>query len=452
MLAAVVQQPCLIPTQLTQKPECLLHIGHSKTGSTSIQNAMASNRDALAARGVVYPKTPGWSNHALIPASAAPPALRERGIHPAFWGGLPPGDRIERFRSEFPAEIAALPETTRTVVLSSEQCIYIMPDVASVARLKVFLEPHFSRVRIVCYLRRQDAHFASAYTQKLRDGVVETPKLPDEGGGQSEYDYAGILWRWAKVFGEAAIVPRLFDRAELVGGDVIDDMLSLCDAAGAIPADDRWRASNPSTDGIGQALMVAVGRAMADGEDGHRASLSDPVWRHFTELMTAVRPGRGWQPPAALARAFVQRFAEGNEWIRERWFADRATLFSTDYGAATGDFPSEETLLPQASRLLVNFAARLLDLEIQRHMDVAAVLARHGELQKAVRRLSQAIAIDETAAKPRLEIAAVLLQLDRTDLAEAHLKVAAERLPADDARLQEIERKLGRRRAAPPPA
>jgi tetratricopeptide (TPR) repeat protein len=436
---------------VTHKPECLLHIGHSKTGSTSIQNAMAAHRDALAERGVIYPKTPGWSNHALIPASAAPPPLRERGIHPAFWGGLPPGDRIERFLDEFPAEMRDLPETARLVVLSSEQCVYILPDVASIHRLKAFLEPLFSRIRIVVYLRRQDTHFASAYTQKLRDGIVETPRLPDEGAERSEYDYAGLLWRWAKVFGVEAVVPRLFDRAELVGGDVIDDVLSLCGADGAVPADDQWRASNPSTDAVGQALMVAVGRAMAGG-NGQSASLSDPVWRRFTEIMTAERPGRGWQPPAEMARLFVERFAEGNEWIRERWFPGRATLFSTEYGAASGDFPAEETLLAPMSAFVARLAARHLALEVEKHMEVAAVLARRREPEKAIRWLSRAVALDETAPAPRLELAALLGELGRTELAKAHLRVAADRLPGDDARLQELQRRMQRGSTPPLPS
>lgn len=430
---------------MTNKPECLLHIGHSKTGSTSIQNAFAAHRESLAVRGVCYPKSPGWSNHALIPSAAAPLPLRERGIHPAFWAGLPPGDRIERFLTEFPSEMATLPDSVRTVVMSSEQCIYILPDIASIERLASFLEPHFSRIRIVVYLRRQDTHFASAYTQKLRDGVVDMPRLPSEGAERAEYDYAALLWRWAKVFGVEAVVPRLFDRAELVGGDVIDDFLSLCDAAGAVPPDSEWRASNPSTDAVGQALMVAVGKAMMGrATGGGTASLANPVWRHFTEMMTDERPGRGWQPPAEMARAFVERFAEGNEWIRERWFADRPSLFSTDFGSANGDFPAEETLLADAGDLVARFAARNLAQKVEGHMEMAAVLARHSEPEKALRRLSRAVALDETAPEPRLALARLLAQLGRTELATVHLNVAAAHLPADDTRVQTVHRQMQR--------
>jgi hypothetical protein len=438
---------------LTSTRECILHIGHSKTGSTSIQNAFAAHRDALDARGVRYPTSPGWANHALVPASAAPPALRERGIHPAFWGGLPPGDRIERFRAEFPAEMTALPPSVRTVVLSSEQCIFILPDRESIARVKALLTPHFDRIRILVYLRRQDTHFASAYTQKLRDGVVEEPRLPAEGEACAEYDYATILSRWADVFGAGNVVPRLFDRAELVGGDVIDDALALCEAAGAVPSDSRWRASNPSTDAVGQALMVAVARAMAAeaGEGGapRRASLADPVWRHFTEMMTALRPGRGWLPPPAMARAFVERFADGNEWIRAHWFPDRPSLFSTDYDASTGGFPDAAALLPHAIDLIVRLSERDLRREIADHLELAAVLVRHREPERALRRLNAAVALDETAPEPRLALARVLANLGRTELAAAHLEVAATHLPGDDERVPALRNRLQRDKRPP---
>src|SRR5436189_3975572 len=38
---------------------CFLHIGTGKTGTTSIQRFMTGNRDALRARGYLFPHAPG---------------------------------------------------------------------------------------------------------------------------------------------------------------------------------------------------------------------------------------------------------------------------------------------------------------------------------------------------------------------------------------------------------
>ncbi len=42
---------------------CVLHIGLEKTGTTTIQNRLASNRERLLERGILYPRSAGRSNH-----------------------------------------------------------------------------------------------------------------------------------------------------------------------------------------------------------------------------------------------------------------------------------------------------------------------------------------------------------------------------------------------------
>lgn len=422
-------------------PECILHIGHTKTGSTSIQNALGAHRESLARHGVCYPRSPGWGNHALLPAAMASDELREKGVHPGFWAGLPPAQRIANFLEEFPAEMKALPPETRLVAMSSEQCIHMQPDVDAIARLRDFLAPHFSRVRIVIYLRRQDDHFASAYTQLLRDGVINVPRLPDGGPRQlPHYDYAGLLRRWAQVFGEEAIIPRLFERQLLVNGDSIDDFLALCGAAGSVPADDPNRSSNPSADARGQAMMVAAGEAMPRALPGHRAALSDPVWRHFTELLTDAMPGRGWRPARAHAREFLDRFAEGNEWIRQRWFPDRASLFTDDFEKLpeVSTFPVGEELVKGAAELLARFAGMSLDAKLEHHMEMAKLELKYGKIQPAVRQLTMAIQTHDRSPAPRLMLAELLAKRGQLAPARQHLAVAAAMLTAEDAEVARI--------------
>lgn len=421
--------------------ECFVHIGHTKTGSTSIQNAMGAHREALARNGVCYPLSPGWGNHALLPAAMASPELREKGVHPAFWNGLPPEERIARFREEFPAEMAALPPEMRLVVLSSEQCIHMQPDVASVTRLRDFLTPHFRRVRVVVYLRRQDDHFASAYTQLLRDGVIKPPRLPEGGPRQlPHYDYAGLLWRWAKVFGQDAVIPRLFERKLLVNGDAIDDFLALCGAEGSVPPEDPNRSSNPSADARGQALMVAVGEAMGRALPGHRAALSDPVWRHFTDLVTEAMPGRGWRPARGEAREFLDRFREGNEWIRQRWFPERTTLFTEDLDKLpeTSAFPVGPALLEGAAELLAHFSGMSLGAARDHHVAMARLEMKLDRIPKALRHLNMAVQADENAPEPRLLLAELLARRGQHVPARLHLAAAAQTLPSEDERLARV--------------
>src|SRR5438309_11963248 len=51
-------------------PHCFLHIGTEKTGTTSIQNFLAQNRDHLREKGILYPRAAGNQNHTALAAYA----------------------------------------------------------------------------------------------------------------------------------------------------------------------------------------------------------------------------------------------------------------------------------------------------------------------------------------------------------------------------------------------
>ncbi len=68
-------------------PELVLHIGQSKTGTSSIQRVLGARRAALAAIGVCYPASPGWANHGLLPASLVPVGMLGH-FHPNLWEGM----------------------------------------------------------------------------------------------------------------------------------------------------------------------------------------------------------------------------------------------------------------------------------------------------------------------------------------------------------------------------
>lgn len=271
--------------------------------------------------------------------------------------------------------------------------------------------------------------------------MIDTPRLPEGGPRQlPHYDYAGLLWRWARVFGQDGVVPRLFERGSLVNGDAIDDFLALCGAQGAVPAGDPNRASNPSADTEGQGLMVAVGLAMARVLPGRRASLGDPVWRHFTELVTEAMPGRGWRPGRAEAQEFLARFRDGNEWIRQRWFPDRPSLFTQDFERLPekSGFPEGPALLDAAMGLLAKLAERSLREEVSRLLALARIEQQQGRIPAALRLLNMAVQADEHAPAPRLLLAELLGARGKRELARQHLAAAAAKLPAEDAELARV--------------
>jgi tetratricopeptide (TPR) repeat protein len=320
------------------RPDLILHIGQSKTGTSSIQRVLGARRAALAAQGICYPLSPGYANHGLLPASLVP--LEKLGhFHPNLWEGMGPAARLARFRREFAAELEAVPAGTRRILLSAEQCGGLLTTPASVGALRDLLAPHVGAMRVVIYLRRQDSHFASGYTQGLRVAQIRPPMLPQAGPERlRHYDYAAQLDLWAGVFGAEAITPRVFEPASLLHGDAVDDFLALCGIDITVPQDDPDRLSNQSLTSGGIDLVRAVGERLRAAPEG--LSAASPVWRRFVAAADEALPGRGWRPAPDQAAAFLARFEAVNEAVRQRWFPERPRLFADAPEAAPAASPA----------------------------------------------------------------------------------------------------------------
>ncbi len=427
-------------------PEFLLHIGQSKTGTSSIQRVLGARRPALAAEGICYPASPGWANHGLLPASLAP--LAQLGhFNPALWDGMGPEARIARFRREFQAEMAGLPATTRRVILSAEQCTGLLTTREAIAALRDLLAPWATRFRIVMYLRRQDTHVASSYVQALRVAQIAPPSLPKAGPERlAHYDYARVLEDWAAVFGDAAMEPRIFERAAMVNGDAVDDFLALAGVTLAVPKDDPDRQSNLSLTPGGTDLVRAMGERLKATPEGLTAA-SLP-WRRFTAAASEALPGRGWKPPPAEAAAFLARFAGVNEAVRRRWFPTRAALFEDPApagapGLASASCIDTEAALDAALALLLHQSASAATREAHLLVTNARLLDRLGEAEPARNAYRAALRAEPTHPVAQQRLAEIAFAAGDRAAAEAHLAVLRQAHPASPL-TQRVERLLAR--------
>lgn len=431
------------------RPDLILHIGQSKTGTSSIQRCLGSRREALRAEGICYPASPGWANHGLLPASLVP-LERLRDFNPHLWEGLAPDQRLERFRRDFAAELAAMGPDIRTVILSAEQCSGLLVRPEEIARLRDLLAPHVGRMRVVIYLRRQDQHFASSYTQALRTAVIRPPALPAQGPAEMPaYDYAALLDRWARVFGPEAMQPRIFARDAMLNGDAVDDFFDLCGIALRIPADDPERQSNLSVTPGGLGLMLAMGEHLGGRTPGGLLP-SSLVWRRFTQAVSDILPGRGWRPKPEEASAFMARFQAVNEAVRQRWFPDRPRLFAEDYASAAGGLSTEASL--QAACILIEReTAAAQAREAQQHLHIGRLQERLGEAAAARRSFMAALRANPDSAEAHFALGRMDLTAGDVAAAEARC-VALARCPQGGELAERLTRLLRRPRGEAAPA
>lgn len=412
--------------------ELILHIGLPKTGSSSIQRVLAGHREALAAQGVYYPRSPGWENHQLLPASmvADPNALWD--VHPGVWEGLKPEARLAMFREQFKEEMSALPGSAKRCIISSEQCASLLMVPADVARLAELLRQWFDPIRVVAYLRRQDKHAASAYTQNLRTGNLAAPALP--GGGPAElpqYDYGGLLDRWAGAFGANAILGRIFERDAMIGGDAVEDFLALIGLKLPALEDNPDKLSNPSINLAGQELLRRAGR-IYEAQGDARPWRDSPAWRRLTASITEVMAGRGWRPTRGEATEFMERFRDTNERARVKYFPDCPTLFPENFD----DLPDGPEYLTHEEVATAALAALMHEAAVNAQRQAEAAMAqfrlnrRLGERAPMRNCLIRAVRFDPDLLEARFCLAEFFLedgdQRQAREHAEAAMRIAPE--------------------------
>ncbi len=356
-----------------RRRRAILHIGTAKTGSTTIQEALAGSRDLLLARGFAFPHSPGRRNHLHLAVFSADDA--QAAEHARALGETGSIDAIRRrIAAALAAEIDALPGSVHSLILSSEALSDNVTSAEGLARLKALLDTWCDEYRVLVYLRRQDEFAVSLYSTLLRGGATDTDLLPP-AAAQDRFDWAAMLDRWGAAFGEAALAPRLFERAALLGGDLLTDLQAALGLP-PLPVPEAARTLNPSLlpqaqEFLRRLNLAALGLGPAATAPADAAGKVPSFIRHY--LSTAFA-GTGRQPARAAAEAFVARHAVGNEWIRARFFPGRPTLFSTDFSR----YPEEPDPLPDGDAVAAVGIAVALAQAAQLTGLQADVAARRG--------------------------------------------------------------------------
>lgn len=346
-----------------ERPKAIIHIGMPKTGTTSIQEVLSTNRAELIENGFAYPRVTGERAHALIGAYMFRAAGKPVGGVESHTG---PTDKLaEGLR----AELAALPDSVRTVIFSSEHAYNQGFFAGSVAALHELLQPMFSSMQIVVYLRRQDEKAVSLFSQALRGGGVPTSPLPQTPQQRKVFDFDMGFRPWIEVFGKASIDARIFERSSLRGGDVVSDFL----AAAGLPELKRPEVSeNTSIRSEAQEFLrrfnqIPLEASMQDTETAaKRSTPSVPrAPAYLREYLSSAFPGRGMLPSRAEAEAFYRSFEGPNERVRAMFFPDRPTLFEEDfsrYPEAPSPPPTADEVMTVALAVVQKQTAMIAEL------------------------------------------------------------------------------------------
>lgn len=218
-----------------RRPRLYLHIGQPKSGTTSLQDFLALERDRLREQGFLYPRLREVENDNAHHALSYD--LREETVR---------GLRMTPHNSSRNARVwdqlarAVRHTACPKVILSSEDFYFLDDDGprwrSAVALLANRLKPLFSSVTVIAYLRRQDEHVESwcnelvkyGFRRNTRDIATLAESLP-----ACHSDYHALRQLWVRCFGEDSVVFRAFHRDRLKNGSIVDD---FCDLVGYQPS------------------------------------------------------------------------------------------------------------------------------------------------------------------------------------------------------------------------
>lgn len=304
----------------------VLHIGMEKTGSTSIQNTFAENRDRLRSANCLYPISLGAANHtklALYASSFEPPFVTR-------FLNVNTENEFENWRiattHEFFQELDGSNE--ELLVLSCEWLAHRIVKEKEFKRLLGLLSSVTENISIVMYIRRQDQLAVSRYTAALWAGESNEFKFPVNPDAQAGiYNFNSIYEKWREYFSDIHV--RIFERTAFHKQNLLSDFCHVCGLDYAqVCVDGDTRTDNQSFSEDGQILLREFNKLVLDTVlDGTRLQ---PV-RNYRELVGRIHTGKHLPCKRSEAMKFASMFEESNEMLKSKCFPELTTLFSQKF-------------------------------------------------------------------------------------------------------------------------
>lgn len=352
--------------------QCILHIGMEKTGTTTIQSLLSSNREPLAQAGYAYSRTMGRDNHVNLVVYSRDDDTTDNQRKRAL---ARKSMDIGAFRSFLDDAFAqeADRQSGKILVLSNEHLQSRLTNIGEKERLRTLLVRHCEGLpQIYLYLRRQDLVAISLYGTRLLSGAVKTlgRLLPKISGDDLPYfyDYLRIWREWSAVFGRENVHVRLFDATTFPEGDVGLDFLNWTGISTACPLPKIPR----QNEAISRDAQYLMSRMNTLNPPFHDAT-PNPLRGRADHRVIRLGQGTGLQPARSAAEAFYGAFRQ-----------DNATLFA-ELGLPGGNFPEDFDRFPATVDTDQVDLRGVADLGVRLYMDVMEELVRTQADLKALR-------------------------------------------------------------------
>lgn len=332
---------------------CILHVGTEKTATTTIQEFLHINRKALSRVNYLYTKSAGNRNNQWLALSAYDAHRRDNlTVH----RGIDTDQQLLNFQTRTIEKLQKEINQARpfkVAVFSSELIQSRLRSSEELLRLKKILNQlGFDDIQILIYLRRPVDTVSSLYSTAIKCGSVDdSPPSPNHQYYRNVCHHQQTLQRFGNVFGEDAIKPRLFAKDEFKGGSVISDFLDAIDLADMGASFNLPMRQNERLSAVGIEILRRINQQIPTAVDNRpnlfRTGLMENFADHFKE-------GPSYCMPEELFWQYETEFEEGNEWVRAKYFPEKARLFPEASYPNKANIDLAQTDLDNVANLLTN--------------------------------------------------------------------------------------------------
>ncbi|TVU71275.1 hypothetical protein [Cobetia crustatorum] len=287
----------------------VLHPGHSKCGSTTLQKAIIKNRKLLESHGYVIPDPQMRTNgdDGFNPNGETPRAFFRHGMEQKDLAPLKAS--LARLKKKYG-------HTSKTVLISAENLVNQLgsPSGLNIHRL---LRDTFDSHEVIYYIRRQDQFIMSAWQQWGYKKGLSLDVFVEQALKAKNPNYRVIASAFSNLYGKdnVTVVPLL--RGSLFEGDLVSDFFARLGIKSGVqkPVDSTDNKSlNPY-------LCEALSKVNHIFRDIH-----DETIKHQLEQYASGHPGLYRRNDEYLSPASRQRilkeYAKDNQFISDNFIGN----------------------------------------------------------------------------------------------------------------------------------
>ncbi len=315
----------------------LLHIGLSKTGTSSLQAFLNCNRETLEKKyGIYYPDL-----------------VRMKSDEYGGYGFLPEG--VKNGRAFVHGKSSLCPGGDEWIFVCKKLNDYLNKGDVIVSNegftthldLGIFLS-HLSKdiknVFVIVYLRRQDQHIESWYKQMVKVTDRSEERTFDDYVREEDipfYYYGTFLDKIADVVGKDHLIIRLFERDQLYGNCIEKDFLN---AIGLDAGEEEWIFPSPVNESLDENLTDI--KRTVNYIAKRRYDLQGADWRQWTfsekniSFCGYMKRELGSKSQRCFFNldsrtSFMKKYEEENRYVAEKYFKrEDGELFHNPLGSS----------------------------------------------------------------------------------------------------------------------